>query len=131
MNKYLALILSVFFIAGCSGKGPISVDLTQGNGYKWVHINEPTDEIEFNWHGGGWLHGMNRFKLRIPLGKSSVSGTEIHLNNGYEKQISVHASSDLQILGCKVVISLFNEAEEPFTFNGKYELPSWSCKPKT
>jgi hypothetical protein len=131
MNKYLISLLFLIFLTGCIGKGSVSVDLTQGNEYSWLHINEPTDEIEFNWHGGGWHHGMNRFKLRIPLKQNSITGSDMYFKTHREESIDIHDSSTVKIMGCKVSIVLFDQTKEPFTFNGVYNLPGWSCKSKT
>jgi hypothetical protein len=98
----------------------------------FIAIDIPTKDIHFNWHGGGWMNGVERFKITIPRFKEQVSGPEIALSLGTEETpLALQSKSHVAITGtqtCNVVIALFDPQGAPYKVNGQFQALDINCR---
>ena len=130
--KSLVIILIAVILNGC-----ILIDVSTnvslaGEGETWfLYVNEPTSELEFNWHGGGLGNIPNRYRIKIPSSEGEFNFQTIHIlkrtsESGYSQILNV-TSGDLKIINCVATIDLYINRVAS-SFNGVYKIPSYACK---
>jgi hypothetical protein len=129
----LLLVIALTSLIGCfSISKTTSLNVWSNEGETFISVEIPTNEISFNWHGGGWWNGLDRYKLTIPRKTDKVDGERIILNRGIgatDSVVQVSRDSRVEILGrsaCSIEIRVFDQAGKPYALNGTYRLES-SC----
>lgn len=127
----LLLVIALSSLVGCiSISKTTSLDVWSNEDETFISVEIPTKEISFNWHGGGWWNGLDRYKLTIPRKTDKVDGEKIILNRGIganNSVVQVSRASSVEILGsaaCSIEIRVFDQAGKPFALNGTYRLES-------
>lgn len=127
------LVILLAGLVGCvSISNTISLGVWSNENKTFVSVEIPNNDMSFNWHGGGWWNGLDRYKVTIPRKTDTVEGELIILNRGIgatDKVVPVGRNSRVDILGsgsCSLEIRLFDQAGKPYALNGTYRLES-SC----
>lgn len=115
--------------SGCvSMSTETSVSVWSHEDRTFISVEVPTNEVSFNWHGGGWTNGLDRYKLTLPRKADAVDGGRIVVNRGIgatDRVVSVSPDSRVELDGdgrCRVHIRLYDAAGKPYALNGTYFL---------
>lgn len=127
---YVAALAS---LTGCvSVNKETSVAVWSHEDKTFVSVEIPTGELSFNWHGGGWSNGVDRYKLTVPRNVDVLSGADVVLNRGIgatDRVVPISAVSRVELIGrgsCRIEIRVHDDAGKPYALNGTYFLPR-SC----
>ena len=108
------------------------VDLTK-NGSAWfLYVNEPTSKMELVAHSLIPTVGNvpNRYRIATPRNDGKMDASELAVfqskESGYTMPVDISGGS-INIEACRVTIDLLSHGQ-PLSFNGNYQIPSWSCK---
>jgi hypothetical protein len=114
-------------LAGCvSIDHTTQVTVSSDDTRTFVDIAVPNKDLSFNWHGGGWWNGLDRYRLTIPRHRDAVFGNEIALETGIGASARIEPlgpASTVKLVGktgCTIEIGLVDPGGKPLKVNGIY-----------
>lgn len=109
----LLLSIGILSLVGCvSISNTTDLGVWSNEDKTFVSVEIPTNEMSFNWHVGGWMNGLDRYKLTIPRKSDVVEGDRIVLNRGIgatDRLAPVSQNSRVEIVGrgsCSIEIRI-------------------------